>query len=51
MTWASILDLQKRVDQNEAVLRTLIVWIAQSANTPLSHDDVTHLIAMLDTKP
>lgn len=42
-----LLDTQQDVAAMLRTLRTLIVWIAQSAGSPLSVDNANQLLAML----
>jgi len=43
-------DTEDRLKRLEAAVGTLISWIAQSANSPLSHNEAAKLLEILKRK-
>ena len=41
-------DVQAALARTRATLRTLMVWMAQSANSPISVKEVEQLLRLLD---
>ena len=46
--WAAQLDTMKKLDATRDTLRTLIAWMAQSANSPIGMHEAKSLLEMLD---
>lgn len=45
---AMLAPLRKRVERLETALTTALVWMAQSANSPLRHDEVRAILKGLE---
>lgn len=46
--WDAVEESNRRIARHDKTLRTLIGWIAQSANSPLSVEDARQLFFMLE---
>lgn len=46
--WDAVEESNRRIARHDETLRTLIGWIAQSANSPLSVEDARQLFSMLE---
>lgn len=46
--WDEVKEINRRIERHDETLRTLIGWITQSANSPLSFEEARKLFSMLE---